>query len=192
LDAVVFPGIEINVEEGHVLVIASASEVEDFEARARLVAQKITKLGDRISVEELREIFGDLGNYLVIPHSDKAPPITGATLDKLRPYVCAGEVDSAKKFVRAIKDDTKIAPVLFSDARMSTDLATLPTRQTFVDCGDVTLSAFKACFRDKGKVALSENDGNMLWQVFESGERLSNRAERSHRCTLHWEDSHVR
>lgn len=173
LDAVVFPGIEINVEDGHVLVISDVSELEDFETKTRLVAQKITKHGDTLSIEELRKVFGDLGRYLLIPHSDKAPPITGATLDKLKPYVCAGEVDSAKKFVRAIKDDTKLTPVLFSDARMKTDLATLPTRQTFVDCGDVTLSALKTSLRDKGKVALSEVDGNKLWQVFESGEKLS-------------------
>ena len=129
LDAVVFPGIEINVEEGHILVIASASELEDFELKTRFVAQKITKTGDRISIEELKEIFGDLGNYLVIPHSDKAPPITGTTLEELKPYICAGEVDSAKKFVRAINDRTKPTPVLFSDARMRTDVATLSTRQ---------------------------------------------------------------
>jgi hypothetical protein len=173
LDAVVFPGIEINVEEGHVLVIANASELEAFEEKTRLVTLKVTKRGDRISIEDLRKIFGDLGNYLVIPHSDKAPPIAGTTLDKLKPHLCAGEVDSAKKFVRAIRDDTKLTPVLFSDARMKIDLATLPTRQTFVDCGDMTLSALKACLRDKRKVALSETDGNKLWQVFESGERLS-------------------
>jgi ABC-type phosphate transport system ATPase subunit len=173
LGAVVFPGIEINVEEGHVLVIASASELEDFEVKTSLVTKKITKLGDRLSIDELQKIFGDLSDYLVIPHSDKAPPITGATLQKLKPYISAGEVDSAKKFVRAIKDETKPTPVLFSDARMRIDLATLPTRQTFVDCGDVTLSALKASLRDKGKVALSEAAGNKLWQVFESGERLS-------------------
>lgn len=173
LDAVVFPGIEINVEEGHILVIANASELEDFEAKTRLVAQKITKPGDRLSIEELKKIFGDLGNYLVIPHSDKAPPITSTTLEKLKPHVCAGEVDSAKKFVRAIKNDTKLTPVLFSDARMKTDLSMLPTRQTFVDCGGVTLIALKASLRDKGKVALSEVDGNKLWRVFESGEKLS-------------------
>lgn len=173
LGVVVFPGIEINLEEGHVLVLANPSELEDFEAKTGLVAKKVTKVGDRISVEELQKIFGDLGKYLLIPHSDKAPPITGATLSKLKPHLCAGEVDSAKKFVRAIKDDTKLTPVLFSNARMRTDLAALPTRQTFVDCGAVTLSALKACFRDKAKVALSEGDGNELWQVFDSGEKLS-------------------
>ena len=173
LEATVFPGIEINVEKGQVLIIGSASELDDFESKANLVSQKITKPGESISVEELRKIYGDLSNYLVIPHYDKAPPIAGDTLEKLKPYVCAGEVDSAKKFVRAIKDETKLTPVLFSDSRMQADLTKLPTRQTFVDCGTLTLGALKTCLRDKAKVALSEGDGNKLWQVFEGGQKLS-------------------
>jgi len=173
LDAIVFPGIEVNVEKGHVLIIGSASELEDFEAKTSLVSQKITKPGDSISIDELRKIFGDLANYLVIPHYDKAPPIVGETLEKLKPNVCAGEVDSAKKFVRAIRDETRLTPVLFSDARMKVGLDKLPTRQTFIDCGNLTLGAIKACLQDKAKVALSEDDGNKLWQVFEDGQKLS-------------------
>lgn len=113
---VVFPGIEINVEKGHVLIIGNASDVDDFRSKAAQISRRIKKIGDNISVEELRKIYGDLHKYLVIPHCDKSPPIAGETLAKLRPYVCAGEVDSAKKFVRAIKDDAKPTPVLFSDA----------------------------------------------------------------------------
>lgn len=173
LDAMVFPGIEINVEQGHVLVIGCESKLDDFESKANAVSQKITKLGDRISVEELQEIYGDFESYLVIPHYDKAPPIRGETLEKLKPFICAGEVDSAKKFVRAIKDQSKPTPVLFSDSRMKTDLKYLPTRQTFVDCGTLSLSALKACLQDKNKVTLSEADGNKLWQVFEGGQQLS-------------------
>ncbi len=173
LEAILFPGIEINVEKGHVLIIGSASELDDFELKASLVSQTITKLGDSISVEELRRIYGDLSKYLVIPHYDKAPSIVGDTLETLRPYVGAGEVDSAKKFVRAIKDTTRLTPVLFSDSRMKADLAIFPIRQTFVDCGTLTLGALKTCLRDKAKVALSESDGNKLWQVFENGQKLS-------------------
>lgn len=173
LDAMVFPGIEINVEKGHVLVIGRPSEVDDFEAKTARVSQRITKIGDRISVDELIEIFGNLQSYLVIPHYDKGPSIAGETLDKLKPYVCAGEVDSAKKFVRNIKDAAKLTPVLFSDSRMRVDLETLPTRQTFVDCGTLTLEALKSCLQDKAKVALSECDGNKLWQVFDNGQKLS-------------------
>jgi hypothetical protein len=173
LDVTVFPGIEINLEKGHLLIISDGSNLEDFEARTHLVSQKITKIGDNILFEDLKTIFGDLRKYLIIPHYDKTPPIAGDTLEKLKPYVSAGEVDSAKKFVRAIKDETKLTPVLFSDSRMKADLDKLPTRQTFVDCGTLTLGALKACLRDKAKVALSEGDGNKLWQVFEDGQKLS-------------------
>lgn len=173
LTAAVFPGIEINVENGHILVIGRPSELDDFESKTTLVSQRITKTGDKIAVEDLIKIFGDLQNYLVIPHYDKGPSIAGDTLEKLRPYISAGEVDSAKKFVRNIKDQSKLTPVLFSDSRMRVDLAALPTRQTFVDCGTLTLEALKSCLQDKAKVALSERDGNKLWQVFDNGQNLS-------------------
>jgi len=173
LSATVFPGIEINVESGHVLVIGRPSELDDFESKTTLVSQRITKIGDKIAVEDLIKIFGNLQNYLVIPHYDKGPSIAGETLEKLRPYISAGEVDSAKKFVRNIRDQSKLTPVLFSDSRMRVDLTALPTRQTFVDCGTLTLEALKSCLQDKAKVALSERDGNKLWQVFDNGQKLS-------------------
>jgi hypothetical protein len=173
LKALVFPGVEVNVEKGHVLIIASPSELAEFESKAKKVAQRITKVGDTMSVAELQSIFGDLGRYLVIPHTDKGPPLEGEALEKLRPYISAGEVDSAKKFVRAIKDDKRFTPVLFSDARMRVDLGIVPLRQTYVDCGELNVSALKTCLRDKAKVALSEADGNELLQVLENGQKLS-------------------
>jgi hypothetical protein len=126
LGVTVFPGIEVNVEKGHVLVIGKPSDLDDFEVKSAKVTERITKIGDSISVEDLIKIFGDLQNYLVIPHYDKGPSIAGETLEKLRPYICAGEVDSAKKFVRNIKDTTKLTPVLFSDSRMREDLDAKP------------------------------------------------------------------
>lgn len=173
LNTTVFPGIEINVAKGHVLVIGSATQPDDFEAKAKIVTGKITKIGDCLSVDELLGIYGDLGSYLVIPHYDKSPPVRGEAYERLRPYICAGEVDSAKKFIRSIKDESKPTPVLFSDSRMKEDLLRIPTRQTFVDCGEVTLGSLKACLADKNKVALSESDGNKLWQVLEGGQMIS-------------------
>lgn len=173
LGVTVFPGMEVDLERGHLLIISDGSNLEDFESRASLVSQKITKIGDAISVDEMEKIFGDLRSYLIIPHYDKEPSITGQTIEKIKPYISAGEVDSTKKFIRAIKDDAKLTPVLFSDIRISNDLADLPTRQTFIDCGDLTLDAIKSCLRDKAKVTLSEKDGNKLWQIFPDGQKLS-------------------
>lgn len=173
LNAPVFPGIEIHVEMGHILVIADGSDLEDFEAKTDSISREIPQVGGSIAVEKLEKIFGNLGEYLIIPHYDKDPSIRGETLERIRRYVSAGEVDSAKKFIRALKDGSKLTPALFSDVRISEDLATLPTRQTYMDCGEVSLDAFKICLKDKRKVALSEADGNRLFQVLENGQKLS-------------------
>ncbi|MCA9032731.1 MAG: hypothetical protein KDA66_18075, partial [Planctomycetaceae bacterium] len=101
------------------------------------------------------------------------PAVSPPTLNKLSPYVTAGEVDSPKKFIRVAKDVSRLTPVLFSDSRMRDGLDPLPTRQTYVDCGDVTFQAIKTVLRDRQKVALSPNDGNRLFQIFEDGQHIS-------------------
>lgn len=173
LGAVVFPGIEVTLEKGHVLIISDDANLDAFQESATLVSQEITSDTDSISVERLFEIFGDLERYLVIPHYDKKPSVSGETLNRLLPHVSAGEVDSPKKFIRNHKDTTRLVPVLFSDLRIRSGLSTFPTRQTYLDCGEITLPAVKSCLRDRSNVALSESDGNALWQIFEDGQRIS-------------------
>ncbi len=126
-----------------------------------------------MSVDDLATLFGDLEHYLVIPHYDKEPAVRGEILQRLSPYVSTGEVDSPKKFIRAIRDDSKPTPLLCSDVRVSSDLPSFPTRHTFIDCGELTLGAIKQCLTDKGKVALSETEGNRLFSVFDDGQMLS-------------------
>lgn len=60
LTATVFPGIEINIDSGHLLVIAKPTDVDDFVSKTALVTQRIAKVGDSMSVEDLIKIFGDL------------------------------------------------------------------------------------------------------------------------------------
>ena len=173
LDIAVFPGIEVSLDCGHVLVIGDCDALDSFQANAARVSQQIAQPTDTISLDEFEAVFGDPRRYLVIPHYEKAPPVTGAALERVGKYACCGEVDSAKKFIRATKNDEGLTPVLFSDARMSDRLSDLPTRQTFVDCGELTLSALKMSLQDKRKVALSEKDGNGLVQVFDDGQMIS-------------------
>jgi len=137
----VFPGIEINLNKCHVLLISDGSNLDEFEAMTAKITQKIIDPSDSISVEEMKSIFGNLYEYLIIPHYGKKPAIHPETLSEISPYVSAGEVDSAKKFIRAVKDDAGITPILFSDIRISENLSRLPTRQTFIDCGELTLDA---------------------------------------------------
>lgn len=173
LDCVVFPGIEINLDKGHILVISENTNLDEFQLKTQAVSEKITAVGDSITVDELVHIFGDLNNYLLIPHYEKKPAISGDTLDQIFDFISAGEVDSPKKFIRMAKDDTEITPVIFSDVRIREGMNKFPTRQTFIDCGDLSLNSLKFSLRDRNKVALSKSEGNSLFQVFDDGQELS-------------------
>ena len=173
VDTVIFPGIEVTLDCGHVLIIADITHLELFDEQAKQISERFTQHSDSITIDELTGVFGNLAEYLVIPHYEKKPAIKGAAFERIAKFVLCGEVDSAKKFIRAVKSNAGVTPVLFSDARICEELSPLPTRQTFVDCGDLTLGALKTCMSDKRKVSLSKNDGNTLFQVFDNGQMLS-------------------
>lgn len=168
-----FPGIEIDLPSGHLLLISEATDLASFEAKCSQVTSKIQSATDSITTTELKAIFGDLSEYLLIPHYEKSPAVKGKDFSDISQYISAGEVDSVRKFVRTMRDSDKLCPVLFSDSRMKEGMSEFPTRHTFIDCGEVSLQAIKSCLKDKDKVFLSERDGNNLFQVFEDGQHIS-------------------
>lgn len=173
LDCIVYPGIEVNLGKGHILLISENENLEEFQIKTQKVSDKIKIVGDSINVDELLDIFGDLSKYLLIPHYEKKPTISKETLNRIGNFISAGEVDSPKKFIRLVKDETELTPVIFSDVRIREGMSKFPTRQTYIDCGDLTLNSLKNSLRDRHKVALSESEGNSLFQVFDDGQKLS-------------------
>ncbi|MBO2654222.1 histidinol phosphatase [Shewanella algae] len=173
LDCIVFPGIEINLDNGHILVISENRNLEEFQIKTNLVSDKIKEIGDSISAGELIQIFGDLNNYLLIPHYQKKPAVSKDNIQELNAFISAGEVDSPKKFIRMARDEAELTPVLFSDLRIKEGLRIFPPRQTYIDCGELTLNAIKHSLRDRKKVALSKSDGNSLFNIFDDGQQLS-------------------
>lgn len=175
LSIVVFPGIEIDLEGGHILVIADINEFEisDFELRCNRVSGLIRTSEDDLSLEEFNDIFPDLSKYLLIPHRDKKPNISQETINSLNPHVTSGEVASISKFKRAYKDKDELVPVLFSDLRFKKQLTNFPTRQTFVDLNEISLSGIKSCLFDRSKIALTKDSGNDFFQATDDGLLLS-------------------
>jgi hypothetical protein len=173
IDITVLPGIEIDLEGGQLLLIGDGSALKDFDSRCKTIAKRAPNKGNSISVGDLKETFGDLSKYILIPHYDKKPEIKQETLLALGAWVTAGEVTSPKKFMYCIRNADKLVPVYFSDCRIEETPVDLPIRQTFVACEEATFAAIKSCLRDKRKVALSAQDGNRVFQVFENGQLLS-------------------
>ena len=170
----VFPGIEVSLAGGHILVITDPNNVTDFSSRCLEVTNKIKNPESSLSIQEFKEIYADLNKYLIIPHYQKPPEIPKQIIDDLSEDIYAGEVSSAKKFSSCIKNLSCLVPVLFSDCRISTDLAEFPQRQTYINCGDTTLGAIKNCLADKTKVSLSSEGKSDLIEIFKDGLVISN------------------
>ncbi len=173
-DSRVYPGIEIDLEKGHLLLIADIDNVDDFAEKCDLVEQKIRTANDSLTLAEFNDIFPNLGSYILIPHYKKDPVIPDHIIEQLKPFITAGEVTSPKKFIYCTKDVSRLVPVYFSDSRMSNNLESIPVRQTYLGCDDArSFAEIKGCFNDRDKVFLSRDEGNKLFKVFDDGQMLS-------------------
>lgn len=169
---VVFPGIEINLCGGHLLLISDGKDIDEFSLRATSVQSKILQPTDCLTYEEFISIYPDYSKYLLIPHFDKSPCLPIETIKLFDREIFAGEVSSPKKFIYAIKRN-EITPVLFSDCRLETTTSKFSSKQTFIDIGDITLSSLKSALRDKNKVSLSEEGGHDLISINNGEIKLS-------------------
>src|SRR4030042_3252060 len=118
----VFPGIEINLDNGHLLLIGDTNELDDFDSKCSEVTKKVKSPTDSISREELVGVYQNLSRYLLIPHYEKNPYLSEETIAYLSDFIVAGEVDSPKKFIYCIKNADRLVPVYFSDCRISAEL----------------------------------------------------------------------
>lgn len=175
-NVVVFPGIEIDFEDGHLLLIGENDNLDDFHRKCESIESEFSS-GNKITVEKLKDIFGDLSSYLLIPHYDKNPKVSQGAIDSLKEQIFSGEVTSPKKFHRLIKDESSLTPVLFSDARISTSLNIEKHQgnQTFVktSVNPLTLASITAALKDKDKVFLTNSEQHDFFQVFSNGQELS-------------------
>jgi ABC-type dipeptide/oligopeptide/nickel transport system ATPase component len=171
----VFPGIEIDLEGGHLLIITDIDEFEisNFDEKCKQVSAIIKTNTDTLTLAQLNSIFPELNKYILIPHYDKSPEIKQATIAALQPHITSGEVASVSKFKRMLKEQDMLTPVLFSDMRFKSDLKDFPTRHTFVDLKDISLAGIKSCLADKTKISLTKESGNDFFQATDDGLELS-------------------
>ena len=71
----VLPGIEIDLEGGHILLLADPSEVADFSARCTGVSAAVPASSSTMKLDAFKRVFSDLSRYLAIPHYEKKPQI---------------------------------------------------------------------------------------------------------------------
>lgn len=157
LDCVVYPGVEIDIESSHLLVIVSQDQIDELETACSNLYSKIKSPNDSVTFEEFANIFPNYENYILIPHVKKEPSIKTTTLEKFGNIIKTGEVQSAKKFESAKKDIQSLVPVYFSDVRIKEDIDGFPVRYTYLDINSTEFGVIKTALSDKDKVFLSEN-----------------------------------
>lgn len=174
---VVLPGIEVDLEGGHILVITNNDDgtLFDFNAKCEEVKKLIKTNDDDISYDTFIRIFGDLSKYLLIPHYEKDPRLHKDIIKKLGRNIIAGEVSSVKKFIYMEREEGELTPVYFSDFRIEKGISAdkYPVSHTFFDVDQVNVNTLKLCLMDKTKVSLSSQKGIKLFQIFPNGQMLS-------------------
>lgn len=174
---VVLPGIEVDLEKGHILVIANNDDKSLFEFNSicENVKNLINTKDDYISYDRFIQLFGDLTKFLLIPHYEKEPKLHKEVIEKLGRNIISGEVSSVKKFIYLKKEETELTPVYFSDFRIEKGVTPemYPVSHTFFDVDEVDVNTLKLCLMDKTKVSLSSDNGIELFQIFPNGQMLS-------------------
>ena len=165
LDVKVLPGIEINFEGGHLLLLSENEELEDFSKKCKKVEEKIGSPSDNIDKNELVEIFGDLEKYLLIPHNPKKPKVPMQIIKEMNNHIDAIEVSSIKDFLREYNTNNDFVPVWFSDIRISNNLDIKKRGRIYLDIDNNSLKSIKLAFSDRNKVKLTIDESNSLFPI---------------------------
>ena len=174
-DIVVLPGVEIDIENSHLLLVGNVDQVEEINYASGLLSNEIKSENDCISFDKFIEIFPEYEKYLLIPHYKKNPAMQTATLNKFSGNLVCGEVRSAKKFEVIAKQSGKLVPVLFSDIRISDDLEVFPTRNTYVDISDFEFAVLKLALSDKNKVFVNDLKNDYEFEILPDGTTASSK-----------------
>lgn len=174
-DIIVLPGVEIDIEKSHLLLIGNVDQVEEIDNASDLLSKEIHSERDYISFDKFVEIFPDYHKYILIPHYKKSPAMQITTINKFEGNLVCGEVRSAKQFEVIAKQTGKLVPVLFSDIRMSEDIETFPIRNTYIDISDFEFTVLKMALSDKNKVFINDLKNDLELEILPDGTTASSK-----------------
>lgn len=155
----VFPGIEISLENGHILVIGD--DTDEVYNILSTISSEIAKNENsdqyKMSVKDFNKLCCG-NNFLIIPHYRKAPSISEEYLDLITDEILNGEVSSPKSFYSVKKND-KYIPVYFSDIRIGRDLSYFQnsSRFTYINCDSSNFLTLKNSLSQKNCVELNRD-----------------------------------
>lgn len=155
----IFPGIEISLGSGHILVIADSAEenLDYLDQISNKIHSQENGSQYHMSIAEFNSTFCGK-HFLLIPHYRKDPSIPLSVITQITDTIFVGEVDSPKKFF-ALQKIQDLTPVYFSDIRIDESLKSEDfqekSRFTYLDCAKPVFSSIELALRNRNSVALT-------------------------------------
>lgn len=174
VNAKVFPGMEVDIENAHLLIICEDAYICELENATEELNKLIIDENSFITFEQFEKIFPNYKKYILIPHYKKKPRMQQSTINKFNGLIKCGEVPNSKKFFVDIKDENSLIPVVFSDFRPGSD-EPFPSRFTYVNCLNDGFSNIKCAIEDRNKVKVTKNDISEEIEYLPDGATISNR-----------------
>lgn len=182
---IVFPGIEVDYNNGHILIISENTEsaVAEFQKKCDELSQIFTDNPEKkyVTKNELLRIFVNFEPYLIVPHYKKDKrDLTFDQIKDLDNSIKWGEVGNVKKFIRTKKNVNDLTPLIFSDfrvekfdddsAKKSKRFESFPNRHTYIDLksDDITIKKMKICFSSKDRVSLNKEKDDSYFSIMEN------------------------
>lgn len=169
----VLPGIEVNLDNGHILVIANEIDKEKLEKQSKKLRQYIIDENSKITYEEFIDVFDNYKDYLLIPHYLKKPFVPNKIIEQFGNEIKVGEVSSAKKWFSTLKNKEMLVPVIFSDIRIEENMKVFPGTHLYINCEEFTVGSLKNALLNRTNISLSENPIENEFQILPDGTMAS-------------------
>lgn len=171
-ESTVFPGMEVSLLNGHVLVIYdnSTEAIAEIAHASEIITNFNLGPSDSIDIEEFKRVFPDWKNSILVFETTKSNSM--AIPDDLREATCLGGVPSPNRFQRELLMGTEV-PALFSDAHASLDesdrkrnhIPDLVIKHTFVECDTTSFEDIRRGLQQKSTVGSNKNQVTNIYDV---------------------------
>ena len=170
-NCLILPGIEISLENGHILLIGNNDE-NTFNV-LNYITNYINDLNDNknpsfsLTLDEFLKIK-NLQNFIIIPHYLKDPNISTNIIEKIQNIITAYEVSSQAKFFKIIKTEKEKTPVLFSDfrAKKYEDDYQYRGKYTYLKCDNIQFKEIKNSLLSNKNVSLNTDYEYDIFDIY--------------------------
>ncbi|VDG23478.1 hypothetical protein MUDAN_IGPPGNFN_02066 [Lactiplantibacillus mudanjiangensis] len=172
-DAVVFPGIELSLEDGHVNVVFDNTEENVVKLeRINLKLQEMSLgLSKGLSTAEFKDVFGGIKTGILVFESGKSNSINIGTefndpfFDSFTKVL---GVNNQWKFAKIKMSDIQYVPVLFSDAHASlndtddtrNNIKKIQFKHTLLQLSNINFQQIQRELQEKEHVSIIDDESN--------------------------------